>query len=313
MFSQFRREIVRKQTKLVSLLQHEIPKDDEEVYSEDVKEPNEYLQFDHALKMEDQSVDGDEIEIEEEEIEALEECMDEEFMSNGNIFTVQVLSEPDEVHQCETCSFQGVSAVALKSHIKKSHNIEESNETNEEETKQLFTCDICSQEFHKRHLLNRHIRQKHSEKERKYQCVFCEKLFFNNSNLKKHEESHNQKNLPCQFCGKLFSCTNNLRSHLYYHSEPKFKCNFDGCGKTFFMKKLLTAHLNVSLSLVNFKRCNNLIFYSSYQTHVGQKDFQCGFCDKKYFFHNHLKRHIRSSKLIRIVSMIKLIFIYISI
>lgn len=32
----------------------------------------------------------------------------------------------------------------------------------------------------------------------------------------------------------------------YYHSEPKFVCEIENCGKTFYMRKLLKAHLNVS-------------------------------------------------------------------
>lgn len=39
---------------------------------------------------------------------------------------------------------------------------------------------------------------------------------------------------------------NNLRTHLYYHAEPKFLCTAEGCGKKFFMRKLLKAHMNVS-------------------------------------------------------------------
>jgi hypothetical protein len=39
---------------------------------------------------------------------------------------------------------------------------------------------------------------------------------------------------------------NNLRTHLYIHAEPKFVCEFEQCGKKFFMRKLLKAHMNVS-------------------------------------------------------------------
>lgn len=83
--------------------------------------------------------------------------------------------------------------------------------------------------------------------------------------------------MPCEYCGKLFSCLNNLRTHLYYHSEPKFICEFEGCGKKFFMRKLLKAHINV---------------------HRGQKDYECEFCEKSYFFQAHLKRHILSMHMV---------------
>lgn len=96
-----------------------------------------------------------------------------------------------------------------------------------------------------RHLLNRHIKLKHTEKERTHSCSTCNKSFFTISTLKKHIESHRAKDMPCEFCGKLFSCMNNLRTHLYYHQDPKFECEFQGCGKKFFMRKLLRAHMNV--------------------------------------------------------------------
>lgn len=62
--------------------------------------------------------------------------------------------------------------------------------------------------------------------------------------------NNTNSNFPSsEFCGKLFSCMNNLRTHLYYHSDPKFVCEFDGCGKKFFMRKLLKAHMNVGFSI----------------------------------------------------------------
>jgi uncharacterized Zn-finger protein len=50
-------------------------------------------------------------------------------------------------------------------------------------------------------------------------------------------------------------------------------CDYEGCGKKFFMGKLLKAHLKV---------------------HRGQKDFECAYCDKSYFLQAHLKRHVLS-------------------
>ena len=166
----------------------------------------------------------------------------------------------------------------------------------------IFYCERCGLNFEKKHLLNRHVKIKHTVKERKYKCSNqdCDKAFFNISALKKHVESHSEKGkycleifssrdltyeiylkfipeMPCEYCGKLFSCLNNLRTHLYYHSEPKFVCEFEGCGKKFFMKKLLKAHINV---------------------HRGQKDFVCEYCEKSYFFQAHLKRHILSMHMV---------------
>lgn len=127
-----------------------------------------------------------------------------------------------------------------------------------------YFCEYCSKEFSRKHLLNRHIKLKHTEKERTHKCPTCNKSFFTISTLKKHVESHGTKHMPCEFCGKLFSCMNNLRTHLYYHAEPKFICEIENCGKKFYMRKLLKAHLNVRfLRATNMTLCENATFDSS--------------------------------------------------
>ncbi|CRK93151.1 CLUMA_CG006464, isoform A [Clunio marinus] len=166
--------------------------------------------------------------------------------------------------KCDICSYVSCFKIEMENHML--------NHIKHEP--QLFYCEFCSKDFGKRHLLNRHIKLKHMQKERLHPCPTCNKSFFTISTLKKHIESHRDKDMPCEFCGKLFSCMNNLRTHLYYHSEPKFVCTFEACGKKFFMRKLLRAHVNV---------------------HQGKKDFTCSFCEKSYFFQSHLKRHIISA------------------
>ncbi|KAG5669393.1 hypothetical protein PVAND_017280 [Polypedilum vanderplanki] len=161
---------------------------------------------------------------------------------------------------CDLCNFSCAHKHKLETHMAKNH-------------KKVFTCEICDQKFFKKFQLNAHMKAKHTEKIRNHFCPICNKAFFSAENLKKHVESHNDKDMPCEFCGKLFSCINNLRTHLYYHSEPKFVCEIDNCGKKFFMKKRLRAHI---------------------KTHKNQKDFVCGFCDKSYFSQNDLNRHISS-------------------
>jgi uncharacterized Zn-finger protein len=139
---------------------------------------------------------------------------------------------------CDICSRYFEEKMDMESHMLKCHMKSEPTS---------FYCEYCSKEFMRRHLLNRHIKLKHTEKQRSHPCPTCNKSFFTISTLKKHIESHGLKNMPCEFCGKLFSCMNNLRTHLYYHSEPKFVCEIENCGKKFYMRKLLKAHLNVSL------------------------------------------------------------------
>lgn len=263
MFSQFRKELVRKQTKLLNALQTGAQTDEIEYTTEEAieskleheDEPEVYqfvLDQDQSLKLEvddDQPQDEDEL---EDEIEALDECS---MQMDFTTLTVTPLKTNDTIYQCDNCAFFGYSKAELTKHTTMHcsartvivlEECDASSGQEDSDIKPTYVCDMCQAEFKKRHLLNRHVRLKHTVKERQYACKHCDKSFFNGSNLKKHEESHNQKNLPCEFCDKLFTCMNNLRSHLYYHAEPKFHCSYEGCDKKFFMKKLLTAHLNVS-------------------------------------------------------------------
>lgn len=252
-FSQFRKEIVRKQTKLYNTLalacqdpaEYVDFLDDKNIKEE--PDSNQFIEEDMTVKSENETYqtlnleedinEGEEV---EEEIEALDECLD--YLDPN--FSVTVLSAVSSIHQCDICSFYAKTKAEISRHMNQFH-AKELAPTEESLDSKIFICELCTLEFPKRHLLNRHIRLKHTAKERNYTCQYCDKSFYNNSNLKKHEESHGQKNMPCEFCGKLFTCMNNLRTHLYYHSEPKFNCNFEGCNKKFFMRKLLRAHLNV--------------------------------------------------------------------
>ena len=80
-----------------------------------------------------------------------------------------------------------------------------------------------------------------------------------------------KREVACEVCGKMFVDVSDLRIHSIYHKDPKFVCNFDGCTKKFFNITNLEAHK---------------------KTHVGQRDYACQLCDKKYFKAQHLSRHV---------------------
>lgn len=83
--------------------------------------------------------------------------------------------------------------------------------------------------------------------------------------------SHGEKTIACEICGKMYPTMNRLKNHLIYHDDPKYICDIEGCSKKFFVQELLISHK---------------------KTHIGQRDFACHLCDKKYFLSSHLTRHI---------------------
>ncbi|KAL7010937.1 hypothetical protein ACKWTF_014017 [Chironomus riparius] len=275
-FHNFRKDLVQKQRKLYSAVVQTTDQDIKVLKSE---ETNEFIEC--SGDVEESEFLGAEFQIKTEASDNLGMCVesfiaeDEQMHCQSCNFTTNskksIKIHMDRVHigeekyTCDRCNFKILSKLELEDHMK-SHISKQAR---------TFFCEMCGLKFEKRHLLNRHVKIKHTVKERRYKCSNhdCDKAFFTISALKKHTESHSEKEMPCEYCGKLFSCLNNLRTHLYYHSEPKFVCEFEGCGKKFFMRKLLKAHINV---------------------HRGQKDFECEFCEKSYFFQAHLKRHVLS-------------------
>lgn len=170
---------------------------------------------------------------------------------------VKIENQKPKILFCDLCEFSSIAKRDIEQHMR-SHR----RKPNKRERPSSFCCESCGLSFTKRFHLNAHVRAKHAEKIRNQICNICSKAFYSLENLKKHIDSHNEKDMPCEYCGKLFSCINNLRTHLYYHSEPKFICEVASCGKKFYMRKRLRAHM---------------------KSHANQKDFLCQFCDKSYF------------------------------
>lgn len=81
----------------------------------------------------------------------------------------------------------------------------------------------------------------------------------------------NKREVACEVCGKMFKTLADLRKHAVLHEELKFICDFEGCTKKFFKILLLERHKKI---------------------HIGQRDFACLLCDKKYFIAKHLQRHV---------------------
>ena len=87
-------------------------------------------------------------------------------------------------------------------------------------------------------------------------------------------ESHSfktKREIACEVCGKMYFTMKHLKSHLTRHKDPKFVCDFEGCTKQFF---------------------KSIVFERHKKTHIGQRDFACHLCDKKYFSPDHLNKHI---------------------
>lgn len=113
-------------------------------------------------------------------------------------------------HRCTICPASFVFATELASHLKY-HDPENHK----------FVCNECDpprKYFYKRSLLA-HTARNHEKRERKEVCTVCDKRFFDQSALKKHELIHTQKSYPCQVCLQKFTRLDHMKQHMKTHNR----------------------------------------------------------------------------------------------
>ncbi|XP_028048994.1 zinc finger protein 543 isoform X2 [Monomorium pharaonis] len=105
-----------------------------------------------------------------------------------------------------------------------------------------------------------------------FKCDKCPKAFTRRIMLKSHQSVHStQRGFTCQACEKWFPTRSALVRHERTHTgEKPFGCNI--CHRAFAQKEILFRHL---------------------MTHSGQKPFQCQHCEKSFTQREALKVHMR--------------------
>ncbi|XP_075054530.1 uncharacterized protein LOC142140665 isoform X2 [Mixophyes fleayi] len=113
--------------------------------------------------------------------------------------------------------------------------------------------------------------QRHLPREKLFSCNECEKRFARNSDLLKHQKSHQAGEKPnlCNECGKIFRRRTALLIHKRIHTgERPYKCK--QCGKCFVQRQHLTTHV---------------------KTHTGERPYPCNECGKSYRWRSELNKH----------------------
>jgi len=150
----------------------------------------------------------------------------------------------------------------------------------------------CDKTFPKKQKLQDHIvlhRVKEGDisEEMKKLCMECGKVFYVRKKLELHVKMVHggvgllpsttslprEKKHQCHLCVKTFQTNSLLQGHLRKHdNNPCFMC--DHCGKGFYRKDRLAVHTR--------------------SVHLGQKNFQCEVCEKKFIDSYKLRRHMKT-------------------
>lgn len=119
------------------------------------------------------------------------------------------------------------------------------------------------------------VKKPEAAKVRRYGCDKCNKKFFTNNDLRRHQTSH-QDSRPfiCQECQKGFRTAGELNIHKAIHVQVKqYKCEY--CGKEFRTKGCIKSHIKY---------------------HIGDKRHKCTECDRAFVKSADLKRHMAGHK-----------------
>ena len=196
----------------------------------------------------------------------------------------------------------------LKFHMIRKHQ-DEINNMHDVEGE--FRCDKakCDKTFNTEKLLNAHISVVHKNYNELAQviCEECGGVFKNKNNLKIHlDHVHKkvEKKFHCNICNKWYSFKVQLKNHKKFVHEGIREEVCDKCGKGFFTKCKLKAHLGTVHDVEAFKYNCHLCtktFGTKYNldTHVAgvheKVRFECEFCENLSFsqkasLSTHIKR-----------------------
>ena len=194
------------------------------------------------------------------------------------------------IYKCDICDQEYVLEPSLKRHYERNH-----------ERKRVH-CDTCGKQFRWPETLRRHIKSTHGNPD-KFPCDSCEKICTTKGNLKSHQQLHSttRKVFKCPKCSKSLASKSSLNSHirLIHNKEKSMKCTL--CEEKFFHSSALKNHImSIHEKQKNYKcqECDRAFNVSCNltahirQVHLKDKNIKCNFCEKTFTFPSTLKYHI---------------------
>ncbi|CAL2030965.1 unnamed protein product [Caenorhabditis brenneri] len=138
-------------------------------------------------------------------------------------------------YACHLCSFRTNQQPMFEKHLV-AH-----------ESKEMFHCDGCDQQFTQKANLVRHKNQQHV-KTRRLQCRYCEKWYYRRDQLNEHMMTHIKKlemefQCPVKQCGMRFNKWIDLTGHMDIHLiTPENRGECKKCCRNYNKSRHLLVH-----------------------------------------------------------------------
>ena len=159
----------------------------------------------------------------------------------------------------------------------------------------MFQCEKCCKSYDRQSSLVKHS---HVHNELKpFVCSICQKAFVYKDSLNQHKLTHTDvATAVCPICGKTFKQRASLSKHKSIHEPAKYTC--DSCGRKFYRKEFLLAHLKTHGDKKQCSACKARVFHLD--KHICKMErrepqHQCPVCEKRFQQKRYLTEHIKST------------------
>ena len=178
----------------------------------------------------------------------------------------------------------------------------------DEDGKDEFFCDFCSEVFYEKLSLEKHLKkhlkkQSKSNMEQSFQCQICEKFYLSQRSRDEHVLLHGDPTFKCKKCDKLFFTLRYLRRHVRkrHKNSEIYKC--DECTRTYRCEFSLENHKKKkhgSKIILKCEECDGRIFSQKQHLrehilaiHRTERPFSCKECNMSYIDKRRLEVHYR--------------------